>query len=186
MTEQESLRAAITEKVKLVPYDPSWPGAFAVERSRLEAMLPGVLLDIEHIGSTAVPGMAAKAVIDLLAGVDSMTLVKSIAAQVCAAGYTTSAAFNATLVDRSWFMRSANGQRTHHLHVVVHGGDIWREHLAFRDALRADPPLAQAYATLKSQLAARHASDRDAYTAAKTEFIRVALLGTALARASGA
>ena len=175
MTKDESLLAAIDEAVRLHPYDPSWPEAFAAERGRLASLLPGVFTEIEHIGSTAVPGMLAKPVIDLMAGVESMARARSIAEHVCNSGYTTSTAFNETLVDRQWFMRWAEGHRTHHLHVVVHGGDVWREHLAFRDKLRSDSALAARYATLKSRLATAHAADREAYTAAKTGFIRSAL-----------
>jgi GrpB-like predicted nucleotidyltransferase (UPF0157 family) len=86
-------------------------------------------------------------------------------------GYSTSRAFNDMLPDRRWFMRSSNGQRTHHLHVVVFGGEIWRKHLVFRDRLRSDPSLAQSYAVLKSELAARFEHDRDAYTDAKSKFV---------------
>jgi GrpB-like predicted nucleotidyltransferase (UPF0157 family) len=175
MTEQESLLAAIHEEVRLHPYDPLWSSGFETERQRLTSLLPGVFLVIEHIGSTAVPGMPAKPIIDLLAGVASMALAKSIAERICASGYTASVEFNETLVDRKWFMRWAAGHRTHHLHVVVQGSNLWHEHLAFRDALRSSPLLAARYAALKSQLAATHTNDREAYTDAKTEFIRSAL-----------
>ena len=179
MTEQESLLAAIHEEVRLRPYDPSWSSKFAVERQRLTSLLPGVFLEIEHIGSTAVPGMLAKPIIDLLAGVESMAVAKSIVERICASGYTTSTEFNETLVDRMWFMRWAEGHRTHHLHMVVQDGKIWREHLAFRDALRSNPPFAARYAALKNLLVARHATDREAYTNAKAEFIHSALRGDA-------
>nr|WP_315225843.1 GrpB family protein [uncultured Albidiferax sp.] len=175
MTEQESLLAAIHEEVRLHPYDPAWPHAFAAERGRLASVLPGVFQDIAHIGSTAVPGMPAKPVIDLLAGVESMVVAKSITEPICQSGYTTSAEFNASLQDRQWFMRWAEGHRTHHLHVVVHASKVWREHLAFRDALRSDAALAARYAALKFELVARHATDREAYTDAKATFIRSAL-----------
>jgi GrpB-like predicted nucleotidyltransferase (UPF0157 family) len=174
MTEQESLLAAIYEDVRLRPYDPSWRSEFAAERQRLTSLLPGVFLEIEHIGSTAVPGMPAKPVIDLLAGVESMALANSIAERICTSGYTTSTEFNETLVDRMWFMRWAEGHRTHHLHMVVRDSNVWREHLAFRDALRSSPSFAARYAALKYQLAARHATDREAYTNAKAEFIHSA------------
>ncbi|BDT69732.1 dephospho-CoA kinase [Comamonadaceae bacterium OS-1] len=175
MTEQESLLAAIQEEVRLHSYDPSWPHAFAAERGRLASLLPGTFQDIAHIGSTAVPGMPAKPIIDLLAGVESMAVAKSIAEPICQSGYTTSAEFNASRQDRQWFMRWAEGHRTHHLHVVVHGGEAWHTHLAFRDALRSDAALAARYAALKSELATRHTTDREAYTDAKAEFIRSAL-----------
>jgi len=84
MTEQESLLAAIHEEVRLQPYDPLWPSRFATERQRLASLLPDAFVEIEHIGSTAVPGMPAKPVIDLLAGVESMAVAKSITERICA------------------------------------------------------------------------------------------------------
>jgi GrpB-like predicted nucleotidyltransferase (UPF0157 family) len=175
MTEEESLRSTIDEQVALHAYEPAWCSAFASERTRLDALAPGVFLEIEHVGSTAVPGMRAKPIIDLLAGVESMARAKAVGEVVCALGYTTSDAFNRTLVDRQWFMRWADGRRTHHLHVVVQGGDAWCGHLAFRDALRSDASLASRYVALKSQLAARHSGDREAYTDGKSAFIRSVL-----------
>ncbi|MBT9552657.1 MAG: GrpB family protein [Hydrogenophaga sp.] len=172
MNEHESLVAAIYEEVKLHAYDPSWPVAYATERERLLSVLPGVFLDVQHIGSTAVPGLAAKPIIDILAGVESMAVAESVTALLCASGYTTSAEFNETLRDRKWFMRWANGHRTHHLHVVVHGGQVWHERLRFRDALCSNPVLAARYAELKAESAEKHPTDRDAYTDAKAEFVR--------------
>lgn len=175
MNEQESLLAAIHEDIRLRDYDPSWPVAFIAERDRLSSVLPGVFLALEHIGSTAIPGMRAKPVIDILAGVESMEIAVATATPLCGSGYTTSADFNATLKDRQWFMRWANGRRTHHLHVVVHGSTAWKERLSFRDRLRTDPPLAQAYARLKTELAEKFSADREAYTDAKSEFVRSVL-----------
>lgn len=175
MNEQESLLAAIYEEVKLHEYDPSWPDAFIAERERLLALLPGVFVELQHIGSTAVPGLPAKPIIDILGGVESMAVAESIAGLLCTSGYTTSAEFNETLIDHKWFMRWANGHRTHHLHVVVHGAEVWHERLRFRDALRLQPGLAARYASLKSQLAERHTTDREAYTDAKAEFVRSVL-----------
>jgi GrpB-like predicted nucleotidyltransferase (UPF0157 family) len=138
MSDQESLLAAIYEEVRLCPYDPQWPHLFQAERARLMEKFPGAFRDIEHIGSTAVPGLQAKPVIDILAGVESMAFADEMVNAICLAGYTTSAAFNATLSGRRWVMRSKNGSRTHHLHVVVHGESEWLERLRFRDALRSD------------------------------------------------
>jgi GrpB-like predicted nucleotidyltransferase (UPF0157 family) len=172
MNAQESLTAAIYEEVQLREYDPSWPAAYAAERERLSSLLPGVFIDLEHIGSTAVPGLPAKPIIDILAAVESMAMAESAAELICLSGYTTSAQFNETLSDRKWFMRWENGRRTHHLHVVVHDGKAWHERLRFRNALRSHPELAAQYAALKTQLAERHAADREAYTDAKAEFVR--------------
>ena len=171
MTETESLERAIHEEVTLVPYDPHWPSLFDAERELLVRLLPTQFLDIQHFGSTAIPGMLAKPIIDLLAGVESMAVADSLVEPLLNSGYTTSAEFNATLIDRRWFMRWANGRRTHHLHIVVFGGDEWRRRLRFRDMLRTDTELAHRYALLKKELAAQHSIDREAYTRAKSEFV---------------
>lgn len=175
MNDEESLAAAIHEQVELHDHDPAWPARFAQERDRLCGLFPGVFIEIQHIGSTAVRGLAAKPIIDLLAGVDSMRTAESIAEAICRSGYTTSIEFNASLTDRKWFMRWADGHRTHHLHVVVHGSAAWHERIRFRDALCARPDLAARYVLLKAQLADAHAGDREAYTEAKAQFIRAAL-----------
>ena len=178
MNEHDSLHAAIYEIVKLYDHDASWPAAFLVERERLISLFPAQFVEVEHIGSTAIPGLKAKPIIDILAGVKSMAVAEALAESLCRSGYTMSAEFNKTLVDRKWFMRSANGRRTHHLHVVVHGAKPWNERILFRDALRQQPELAARYAALKSQLAETHRTDREAYTDAKAEFIRAACIDT--------
>ena len=172
MNKADSLQAAIDEEVALEAYNDAWPARFVAERDRLLGLLPLSFIDIEHIGSTAVPGLMAKPIIDMLAGVASMAEARSLSPVLLDAAYTTSAEFNAALSDRQWFMRWADGHRTHHLHVVVHGSPAWAQHLRFRDALRADPVLAAAYAALKAELALRHPDDREAYTSAKAEFVR--------------
>ncbi|MDC6170499.1 GrpB family protein [Paucibacter sp. XJ19-41] len=171
MTDDESLQQAIDEAVSLRPYDRNWPVLFETERQRLMALFPGLLLDVQHFGSTAVEGMTAKPIIDILAGVASMAVADSLVDPLTRSGYTTSAEFNATLSDRRWLMRHAQGRRTHHLHLVVLGEAVWRQRLRFRDALRADPKLADRYLALKSRLALQHAEDRELYTQAKTEFV---------------
>lgn len=177
MTEEESLHAAIHEDIALHPYEVTWPRAFEAERSRLLSLFPGDWVAIEHIGSTAVPGLQAKPVIDLLAGVRSIHDAERLAQPLCQVGYATSAAFNASLSDRKWFMRWANGHRTHHLHLVVHGGPVWQERIKFREALRSSPELAANYTALKTQLATAHPHDREAYTDGKAEFVSAVVRG---------
>jgi len=177
MDEQASLLAAIHEDVVLQAHDPAWPARFAEERERLLGLGPDLFIDVQHIGSTAVPGLTAKPIIDLLAGVASMAVARGLAERVAGWGYTGSAEFNATLAERQWFMRHANGHCTHHLHVVVHGGPAWQDRLRFRDVLCADPGVAARYAALKQQLAQAHATDREAYTQAKETFVRRVLEG---------
>lgn len=166
-----SLAAAIHEDVALRPHDAAWADVFERERARLDALLPGTFVQIAHIGSTAVPGLVAKPVIDLLAGIRTLDGVDELVDRLCENGYTTSREFNATLADRRWLMRWKNGHRTHHLHIVVHAGEPWLDRLAFRDTLRRDPELARRYAELKTALATRHRDDREAYTEAKAAFV---------------
>ncbi|MES2977032.1 MAG: GrpB family protein [Pseudomonadota bacterium] len=175
MTAQESLNAAIAQPVELMAFDSAWQSLFETERDRLMAAMPSVFVEIAHIGSTAVAGLAAKPVIDLLAGILTLAQHETLIDRLCALGYTTSAEFNATLSDRKWLMRFSGGKRTHHLHLVVHGGPAWQERIRFRDALRTNPALAASYAALKSRLASAFANDREAYTQGKTEFIMRAL-----------
>lgn len=174
MDEDESLIAAINEEVKLHEYNELWPSLYEAERQRLLTLLPGTFLDIQHIGSTAIPGMIAKPIIDILAGVDSMETARAMSAKLCSSGYSTSAEFNESLSDRQWFMRWADGRRTHHLHVVVHGGTAWVERLRFRDLLRSSETLAAEYANLKTQMAAKYTDDREVYTEAKSQFVNAA------------
>jgi GrpB-like predicted nucleotidyltransferase (UPF0157 family) len=171
MTDDESLQRAIHEEVALHAWNPRWPALFAAERDRLLGLFPQIVA-IEHIGSTAVNGLSAKPVIDLMAGVASMDEAKSLAEPLCQSGYTTSPEFNASLTNRQWFMRWANGHRTHHLHAVVHGGAVWQDRLKFRDALRGNAALAAQYLQIKQRVAAEHAKDREAYTRAKAAFVQ--------------
>ena len=171
MTESESLERAIHEEVALVPWDPLWPALFETERERLMRLFLSQLLDVQHFGSTAIPGMPAKPIIDILAGVESMAVAESLVEPLLRSSYTTSAEFNATLADRRWFMRWADGRRTHHLHLVILGGIEWRRRLCFRDVLRSDSELAHRYALLKQELTVQHSADREAYTNAKTAFV---------------
>lgn len=172
MTDAQSLAAAIAEDVQLQAHDPTWAQAFELERDRLMALLPGVFVTIEHIGSTAIHGLVAKPIIDIMAGVPSLDGVDPLIALLCGNGYSTSQEFNDSLIDRKWLMRWRDGHRTHHLHIVARFGDQWLDRLAFRDALRRDAALAARYGALKSELAARHQRDREAYTDAKAAFVR--------------
>lgn len=175
MDEQQSLHNAIYEDVALAPYDACWPPQFCAERDRLFDLFPGEFVAIEHFGSTAVPGLSAKPIIDILAGVESMSHADTLIEPLCRAKYTTSAEFNATLQERRWLMRWANGHRTHHLHIVVHDGPEWRRRLKFRDALRSDAALAARYEQHKRRLVMEYRTDREAYTEAKAEFVREVL-----------
>lgn len=155
--------------VHVVPYDPAWPSRFAEERTRLaRLLLPWLVGDIEHVGSTAIPGMCAKPVIDIMAPVHSLDASRD-AIQVLAAHAYHHFPYRAQVMH--WFCKPSPRFRTHHLHLVPFRNRLWAERIAFRDRLRSDPALASEYAELKRQLARRHEHDREAYTAGKGPFV---------------
>jgi GrpB-like predicted nucleotidyltransferase (UPF0157 family) len=166
--------------VEIVPYDPAWPARFESERALLLRVLdPWLAGPITHVGSTAVPGLAAKPVIDIMAGVASLEASRDAIAALEAHGYM----YYPYRPDvMHWFCKPSPAVRTHHLHLVPAGTALWTERLAFRDYLRRHPDVAQEYAALKHELAARYRFDREAYTESKGPFItRI----TALAAVSG-
>ncbi len=163
--------------IELVPYDPTWPEQFESERVRLHAVLaPWIVESIEHIGSTAIPGVAAKPVIDIAVGVRDLISSEPARLAVVPLGYLY---FPYRPREEHWFCKPSLAYRTHHLHLVPSDGALWRERLAFRDYLRGHPAVASDYTTLKRSLAAQYRLDREAYTEAKGPFIR-AVLGAAL------
>jgi GrpB-like predicted nucleotidyltransferase (UPF0157 family) len=155
--------------IEIVEYDPSWPACYVKERERLAPLLPGVHL--HHIGSTAVPALAAKPVIDMIALVDTLDATAETAARL--ASYEMPASFNAKLAHRRFLCHPSASFRTHHLHLVDER-EALEQCLRFRDMLRTDRTLARQYATLKRGLAARFKEDRERYTEAKTGFIQAA------------
>lgn len=178
MTEDESLQQAIREQVRIFPYDPKWPEKYEMERERLVALFPEAFLALEHVGSTAVPGMAAKPIVDMIGGVRSLEEADALLPVLCQNGYSTSAEFNATLADQRWLMKHAMGHRTHHLHLLIHKGGEWRRKIAFRNSLRMNPDVARRYQELKANLAEAMGSDREAYTSAKAEFVEEIVRGS--------
>jgi GrpB-like predicted nucleotidyltransferase (UPF0157 family) len=152
--------------IEIVEHDPHWVAAYHAERERLGGLLPGVAL--HHIGSTSVPGLAAKAIVDIAALVPDLD---DAVRAVRVAGYALPADFNAGLEHRRYLCYPTASYRTHHLHLVDRAEDLGAC-LRFRDALAQDPRLAEEYVELKRALAARFGADRQGYTAAKTEFIR--------------
>jgi GrpB-like predicted nucleotidyltransferase (UPF0157 family) len=156
--------------IEVVDYDLTWPDRFLEERAVLERVLaPWLTGTIEHIGSTAVPGLAAKPVIDLMAPVSTLDASRPGIEVLPAVGYQH---FPYKPDVMHWFCKPSSAVRTHHLHLVPVGSSLWRERLVFRDALRHDPALAAEYAALKRELATRFRFDREAYTGGKSDFVR--------------
>lgn len=154
----------------VVPYDPSWPARFADERAALERVLaPWLAGPIEHVGSTAVPGLAAKPVIDIMAGVATLDASRPALPALVPLHYVY---FPYRAEVMHWLCKPSDAVRTHHLHLIPCGSALWNDRLAFRDYLRRHPPIAAEYATLKRALAARYEFDREAYTDAKEPFVR--------------
>jgi len=161
--------------IHVVPYDPSWPARFAEERAVLAPVLaPWLVGPIEHIGSTAVPDLVAKPVIDIMAAVESLDASRPALAAVAALSYVY---FDYRADIMHWLCKPSDEVRTHHLHLVPYGSALWHERLAFRDRLRTDARVAADYAALKLMLAAKYEHDREAYTDAKEPFVRRVLAG---------
>ena len=161
------------DSVVIVPPDPSWAIAFEHARSDMLLALGGRALGVEHIGSTSVPGLAAKPIIDLLIGVATMEDVPPCVPILEARGWEFPVDFNRDLGARRFFLRrNAEGVRTHHAHFVVHRGPLWVEYLLFRDRLRASPDLRARYEELKRDLAGKFHDQRERYTASKTGFVK--------------
>jgi GrpB-like predicted nucleotidyltransferase (UPF0157 family) len=167
-------------EIEIVDYDPRWPQRFALESARIRQILTEPLLEIEHHGSTAVPGLAAKPVIDMLVAVDSIARVARYAAVLIEYGYeAVDARYRELWPERIVLIRREHGMRTCHVHLMLRGHQVWKRLLAFRDYLRTHPDVAAEYAALKRSLAGAHNDDRHAYMSAKGEFIeRVTTLAT--------
>ncbi len=161
--------------VIIVPYDPSWPRKFERESALLAEIFSGTSTAIEHIGSTAIPNLGAKPIIDIMVGVSALADVESRIPELEAQGYQYVPEFEAQIPERRYFRKPQEGIPTHHLHAVARESAFWKRHLLFRDYLRANPKAAAAYSELKQQLAARHRTERIAYTEGKSEFVESVL-----------
>ncbi len=176
-SKRERLQRVLEEPVHVVPYDPRWPLRFAEEKAHLRACLPAELIGrIEHFGSTAIPGLAAKPIVDMLVEVSSLEQARlriPPVLQVQSYDYF----WRPTIGDDTppfyaWFIkRDAQGARTHHIHMVEASFAEHWDRLLFRDFLIAHPERAREYSALKLRLAAQHRQDRVAYTRAKADFI---------------
>jgi GrpB-like predicted nucleotidyltransferase (UPF0157 family) len=161
------------EPVRVVPYDSTWPERFEQERATLAAAIGDwVVGGIHHVGSTSVPGLESKPVIDVLVGVRDLEQSRSCFELLAALEYQ----YAPHLADEMhWFCKPDPRHRTHHLHLVPADSPRFRHELAFRDYLRSDPGAAREYGALKRDLAGKFEHDREAYTAAKADFIHAAI-----------
>ncbi len=162
----------MTDEIEIVDYDPRWPQRFALESARLRSLFAEPTLEIEHHGSTAVPGLAAKPVIDVLVAIESMARASRYAAVLVETGYEPVDARDREIwPERIVLVRREHRRRVCHVHLMLRGHPVWARLLAFRDYLQGHPEVAAEYAELKRSLAGALGQDRHAYMSAKGQFI---------------
>ena len=167
MSEQLGLE---NDRVNLVAHQTVWRELFLEERKRLHEALGEAALDIQHIGSTAVSGLCAKPILDIGVAVGDFDEAFGLIAQVEALGYSYRGEKGVTR--RHYFVQGSPERRTHHVHMLEHSSQEWRNLIFFRDYLRAHPEAVAHYQTLKTQLAKRFFKNREAYTQGKHAFIQ--------------
>jgi GrpB-like predicted nucleotidyltransferase (UPF0157 family) len=163
--------------IVIVDYDPAWPVMFEQERAKLRGALGVLLVACEHVGSTAVPGLAAKPIIDLLVGVRSLEEAEShYIKPLEALDYTYIPDYKSWLADELFFRKGVPKPWTHHIHMMQPWSPLWERRLLFRDYLRTHREAADAYAILKRSLAIQFGDNIAAYRDAKTAFIEETML----------
>lgn len=157
-------------RITVVPYDARWSDLFQEEADELTAMFGGEVVAIHHIGSTAIPGIHAKPIIDILVEVQDIERIDAFNQEMAERGYVPKGEFG--IRGRRFFIKGTEESRTHHVHVFQTGDAEFERHLVFRDYLRAHPEEAQAYSRLKQELARRFPNDIDSYMAGKDDLIK--------------
>lgn len=165
--------------VMLAGYCKEWPALFRVERKLLKAKLGKLPIRISHVGSTAVPGLCAKPILDIMLEVLSLEKVEKAVSRFESCGYLVKPREEDPVPGRLFCSKDIDGLRCFHLHVTEAGSAFSKEHLRFRNILRKDPKAAQAYARLKLRLSKKFPNDRTAYIEGKVKFISSILCKTA-------
>jgi GrpB-like predicted nucleotidyltransferase (UPF0157 family) len=168
--------------VKVVDYDSNWPLLFEREKAKILGAIAKNVVAIEHVGSTAVPGLGAKPIIDIMVGICHLSDAQDCTGPLETIGYEYVPEYENSIPERRYFRKGPPNvpNKHYHLHMVEYGGDFWRRHLLFRDYLLVHPYAAEEYYRLKKELAAKYRFNREAYTEAKTLFIE-----SIVAKASG-
>jgi GrpB-like predicted nucleotidyltransferase (UPF0157 family) len=160
-------------KIVISKYDPQWPDMFKKERERLFNSVGQWVLDVQHVGSTAIPNLGAKPVIDIMIGVQALQEADiHCLVPITGLGYEYVKEYEKQMPYRRYFRRSrTENNLEYHIHLVEKDSDFWERHLAFRDYLRANTETARQYEDLK-RILAPHFSDGNEYALAKTDFIK--------------
>ena len=154
----------------VVPYDRAWASAYAIEAEALSRALDDPASSFHHVGSTAIPGLLSKPIIDILCVAESLDTIDSRHDAFASLGYEAKGAYG--IEGRRYFRKfDIRGRRTHHLHVFAAGSPHVVRHLAFRDYLRAHPSAARDYSDLKSALSITASANRASYQDGKAPFI---------------
>ncbi|MEA2364087.1 MAG: hypothetical protein QOD71_3232 [Thermoleophilaceae bacterium] len=169
LARRPSLDDRFDPAVRIVDYDPAWPALADAELHRIREAVGDVAVRLEHVGSTAVPGLAAKPILDLLLSVEPIEPRERYVERLERLGYLFAPAPESP--ERHFFARPPERPRTHHLHVCEAGSEHEFRHVAVRDFLRGHPDDAAHYAALKRRLVARHPQDRLSYIEGKEQFV---------------
>jgi GrpB-like predicted nucleotidyltransferase (UPF0157 family) len=161
----------VDESIEIVPYDDEWPARFEREMAAIQEVFDAVEIEVHHTGSTAVPGLAAKPIVDILVAVDSLEDRGAIESRLSVLGYAN---VPHDEDDKRLFFKKGV-PRAYHVHVVKRNSWTYWKQLLFRDLLVSDRELRAEYGQLKLGLAARFRNDREAYSNAKTDFIERAV-----------
>lgn len=160
-------------EINIEDYNPKWVSEFEQEKTRILTVLHGHRLYMEHIGSTSVKGLAAKPVLDMMAGVRHLDEVEPFIEPLKSIGYEFVS--HSEFPERRFFRKGQWRAGTHHLHIYKIGSEQWKDQLSFRDYLIAHPGVRKQYQHLKQDLAEKHSNDRTSYTEAKAPFIQAVL-----------
>lgn len=174
----------MSSAIVLVDYDPQWPILYEGEKGQLLGVIGHAVVAIEHVGSTAVPGLGAKPTIDIMVAIRDLADAAECIEPLEKIGYEYLAEYEALIPERRFFRKGSAKAPSYHLHMVELTSEFWETHLRFRDLLRTNPEVAEEYYQLKKELAVKYGSNRDAYTDAKTPFIQSVVANARAAKAT--
>ena len=159
-------------RIILVDYNSDWPQVLEQEHSLLLRTLGDSVAQIEHIGSTAVPGLTSKPIIDIMVGLTDFSMADSLVPKIVNLSYTYFPEFEDVMPNRRFFKKLFDDTATHHIHMTGIDSKFWQRHLLFRNYLRGNPKMAEEYASLKKELAKQDWKDSNDFAEAKTDFTK--------------